>query len=80
MRKFERVPPRSDDDEVAGAAGEVEAKRLRQRVLSDEEAAAVVERVLGEIQVGGFEVLGSVKSPILGSGGNAEWVAWLRNA
>jgi 23S rRNA (cytidine1920-2'-O)/16S rRNA (cytidine1409-2'-O)-methyltransferase len=60
---------------------EVGARLTRGGVLDEAEAQRVVERVLGEMAGLGARVMGSVKSPIMGSKGkargNAEWLALL---
>ena len=56
---------------------EASPKLLRKGKLPDEQVSMVQASVLEEIQSLGFIVHQSVASPIRGSGGNAELLAWL---
>lgn len=58
---------------------EAEPPQLRKGVLPPEEVAAVVDRVCQQdVPATGFEVVGTVQSPITGSKGNIEVLAALR--
>jgi len=59
-----------------------EAQRsvLRNGLLPADQLSAVVASVSTEIRSLGFEIAGMVDSPIKGSGGNAEVLAWLISA
>jgi 23S rRNA (cytidine1920-2'-O)/16S rRNA (cytidine1409-2'-O)-methyltransferase len=59
---------------------EADKSLLRNGLLPAEQLAAVVLAVSGEIRSLGFEIAGLVDSPIKGSGGNAEVLAWLVSA
>jgi 23S rRNA (cytidine1920-2'-O)/16S rRNA (cytidine1409-2'-O)-methyltransferase len=59
---------------------EAERSMLRNGLLPSEKLAAVVAAVGAEIRSMGFEIAGMIDSPIKGSGGNAEVLAWLRSA
>jgi 23S rRNA (cytidine1920-2'-O)/16S rRNA (cytidine1409-2'-O)-methyltransferase len=56
---------------------EVEQSVLKKGILPDELVAPTVQRVLGEIASAGWQVLGTVDSPIKGQKGNAEALALL---
>src|SRR5687768_17030432 len=60
--------------------GAAEAAQLVKGVLPAEEVDAVVSRVSGDVRAAGFEVVATVRSPILGAKGNAEVLALLRPA
>ena len=51
---------------------------LRNGVLPEDRLDDVVHSVTSEIHAAGFEVLQITRSPIRGSGGNAEMLAWLK--
>jgi 23S rRNA (cytidine1920-2'-O)/16S rRNA (cytidine1409-2'-O)-methyltransferase len=57
---------------------EAEANRLRKGVLPGEEVDGVVAAVAVDIGAAGFDVIGTVASPITGAKGNAEVLACLR--
>jgi 23S rRNA (cytidine1920-2'-O)/16S rRNA (cytidine1409-2'-O)-methyltransferase len=57
---------------------EAEGGILRGGVLPPEHLDQVVEGVKGDIDVAGFELVGTVESPIRGAKGNAEVLCWLR--
>jgi 23S rRNA (cytidine1920-2'-O)/16S rRNA (cytidine1409-2'-O)-methyltransferase len=58
---------------------EAEPAQLRKGILPPEEVAAVVERVCQQaVPAAGFEVVGTVQSPITGAKGNVEVLAALR--
>jgi 23S rRNA (cytidine1920-2'-O)/16S rRNA (cytidine1409-2'-O)-methyltransferase len=57
---------------------EAERSQLVQGVLPEAEVDGVVERVTADIRGAGFEVLQTVRSPILGAKGNAEVLAHLQ--
>jgi 23S rRNA (cytidine1920-2'-O)/16S rRNA (cytidine1409-2'-O)-methyltransferase len=57
---------------------EAERSLLRNGLLPPDKLAAVVTAVANEIRSLGFEIAGMADSPIKGSGGNAEVLAWLR--
>ena len=57
---------------------EAERSQLAKGILPESEVDAVVERVRGDIHAAGFEVLQTVRSPILGAKGNAEVLAQLK--
>lgn len=50
---------------------------LRKGILPPERREEVVAQVADSIPALGFEVRGLTQSPITGSKGNAEWLAWL---
>jgi len=52
--------------------------RLQRGVLPADELDAVLAQVLDDIRATGFEVLGTIRSPIAGQGGNTEFLAHLR--
>jgi 23S rRNA (cytidine1920-2'-O)/16S rRNA (cytidine1409-2'-O)-methyltransferase len=56
---------------------EVDPSLLRQGVLPEEHLEQVVEAVKREIESGGWKWIAAVRSPIRGSGGNAEVLAEL---
>jgi 23S rRNA (cytidine1920-2'-O)/16S rRNA (cytidine1409-2'-O)-methyltransferase len=56
---------------------EAEPALLRRGILPQDQVEPVVTRVLSDVEVAGFAVLGQVESPIKGSKGNAEVLAWL---
>jgi len=56
---------------------EAEPAMLRKGVLPEENLDAVVEKVKYDIGQTGFELRRTVRSPIKGTGGNAELLAWL---
>lgn len=56
---------------------ESDLARKQQGVLSETEAIAMLDEVVGTIGRLGFTVRGIVKSPIEGQKGNIEFVAWL---
>jgi 23S rRNA (cytidine1920-2'-O)/16S rRNA (cytidine1409-2'-O)-methyltransferase len=57
---------------------EAEPAMLRKGVLPEENLDAVVEKVKYDIAQTGFELRRTVRSPIKGTGGNVELLAWLR--
>jgi 23S rRNA (cytidine1920-2'-O)/16S rRNA (cytidine1409-2'-O)-methyltransferase len=57
---------------------EAEPAMLRKGVLPEENLDAVVEKVKYDIGQTGFELRRTVRSPIRGTGGNVELLAWLR--
>ena len=57
---------------------EAEPSQLVKGVLPAERVDDVVSRVGGDVRVAGFELMGTVPSPILGAKGNAEVLAHLR--
>jgi 23S rRNA (cytidine1920-2'-O)/16S rRNA (cytidine1409-2'-O)-methyltransferase len=57
---------------------EAEPAMLRKGVLPEENLDAVVEKVKYDIGQTGFELRRTVRSPIKGTGGNVELLAWLR--
>jgi 23S rRNA (cytidine1920-2'-O)/16S rRNA (cytidine1409-2'-O)-methyltransferase len=57
---------------------EAEPGQLVKGILPAEQVDAVVSRVTGDVRAAGFEVVGTVRSPILGAKGNAEVLALLR--
>jgi 23S rRNA (cytidine1920-2'-O)/16S rRNA (cytidine1409-2'-O)-methyltransferase len=59
---------------------EADRSLLRNGLLPAEQLAPVIARVRQEIQAIGFVIAGVVDSPIKGSGGNAEVLAWLLSA
>jgi 23S rRNA (cytidine1920-2'-O)/16S rRNA (cytidine1409-2'-O)-methyltransferase len=59
---------------------EAERSMLRDGLLPSDKLGAVVAAVGAEIRSMGFEIAGMIDSPIKGSGGNAEVLAWLRSA
>ena len=57
---------------------EAEASMLRKGILVEESVDAVVDSVKGDIAASGFDVVAVVRSPIKGSKGNVEALAWLK--
>jgi 23S rRNA (cytidine1920-2'-O)/16S rRNA (cytidine1409-2'-O)-methyltransferase len=57
---------------------EADASLLRKGILPAESVEAVLEAVENDIRAAGFEILGRVRSPIKGAGGNIEALALLR--
>jgi 23S rRNA (cytidine1920-2'-O)/16S rRNA (cytidine1409-2'-O)-methyltransferase len=57
---------------------EADPKLLKKGILPEDEVAGVVDRVKGEIETAGFDVLGITDSPIKGAQGNRELLAHLR--
>jgi 23S rRNA (cytidine1920-2'-O)/16S rRNA (cytidine1409-2'-O)-methyltransferase len=57
---------------------EADPSRLRQGVLPEAEVDAVVEHVGQDIRAAGFEILRTIRSPILGAKGNVEVLAQLQ--
>lgn len=57
---------------------EAAASLLRNGVLPQEHLDAVLEAVKADIQAVGFDIVGVVQSPILGSKGNVEFLAYLK--
>jgi 23S rRNA (cytidine1920-2'-O)/16S rRNA (cytidine1409-2'-O)-methyltransferase len=57
---------------------EAEPALLRKGILPAELVVGVVESVSNDIRAAGFELVQTVDSPIKGSKGNAEVLAWLR--
>jgi 23S rRNA (cytidine1920-2'-O)/16S rRNA (cytidine1409-2'-O)-methyltransferase len=57
---------------------EADAALLRKGVLPEAEVAAVVDAVIGQIRAAGFDLIGTVPSPIKGAGGNVEVLAVLQ--
>jgi len=57
---------------------EAEASLLRKGVLPEESVEAAVELAKRDFLASGFEVVDSVRSPIKGSKGNVEVLAWLK--
>src|SRR5688572_29983006 len=57
---------------------EAEPSQLVKGVLPAERVDDVVSRVGGDVRAAGFELAGTVRSPILGAKGNAEVLAHLR--
>ena len=57
---------------------EADAMHLVKGILPARDVESVVERVLEDVRSLGFEVVHTVKSPILGAGGNAEALAEIR--
>jgi len=57
---------------------EADAKLLQKGVLPDDAVDSVLQAVRQETEAAGWDWLGSVRSPIRGSGGNIEVLAWLR--
>ena len=57
---------------------EAEQKLLAGGVLPEDRVESVVRSVVGEVEAMGFEVIGSVRSPIHGAKGNVEVLAALR--
>ena len=51
---------------------------LRKGILQEEHLPAVLQRVKADIAAAGFELMQITDSPILGSQGNRELLAWLR--
>jgi 23S rRNA (cytidine1920-2'-O)/16S rRNA (cytidine1409-2'-O)-methyltransferase len=56
---------------------EAEPALLRKGVLPEENLDAVVEKVKYDIAQAGFDLRRTVRSPIKGTGGNVELLAWL---
>lgn len=50
---------------------------LRQGILPAERLPEVIETVKADLAAAGFELRGLIDSPIKGTGGNAEMLAWL---
>ena len=59
---------------------EADPSQLNRGVLPEEEVDAVVRAVTADVLAAGFELLQTVRSPILGAKGNAEVLAMLRPA
>lgn len=59
---------------------EADPKLLVAGVLPADAVEGVVDAVKAQIIESGFQVLGTTRSPILGTKGNAEVLAWLRPA
>lgn len=57
---------------------EADAKLLHKGVLPDDAVDSVLESVRHETEAAGWDWLASVRSPIRGTGGNIEVLAWLR--
>jgi 23S rRNA (cytidine1920-2'-O)/16S rRNA (cytidine1409-2'-O)-methyltransferase len=57
---------------------EAEPATLRRGLLPEEEVPKVFDRVSADIEATGFALVAVTNSPIKGSGGNAELLAWLR--
>jgi predicted rRNA methylase YqxC with S4 and FtsJ domains len=57
---------------------EAEAAMLRRGILPEELVPQVVGSVRGDVAAAGFELVGTVDSPIKGAKGNAEVLALLR--
>ena len=51
---------------------------LRNGILPEERVDAVVAQAHADARVAGFEIVATVRSPILGAKGNAEVLSWLR--
>jgi 23S rRNA (cytidine1920-2'-O)/16S rRNA (cytidine1409-2'-O)-methyltransferase len=56
---------------------EAEASLLRRGVLPEQNLETVVEKVKYDVAHAGFEWRQTVRSPIKGTGGNVELLAWL---
>ena len=59
---------------------EAESSVLRNGVLPSQQLDPILARVQGEILHSGFDIAQLIPSPIKGTGGNAELLAWLRPA
>ena len=57
---------------------EANKKLLKKGVLEESDAKEVAENVLEEIKSLGLKVNGFVKSPVIGKGGNTEYLAFLQ--
>jgi 23S rRNA (cytidine1920-2'-O)/16S rRNA (cytidine1409-2'-O)-methyltransferase len=57
---------------------EAEKRLLRKGLLPPEHFAAVFGETSADIDRAGFSILAVTQSPISGSGGNREWLAWLQ--
>jgi 23S rRNA (cytidine1920-2'-O)/16S rRNA (cytidine1409-2'-O)-methyltransferase len=57
---------------------EAERALLKKGVLPEERVPEIVEKVAADIAAAGFELCGTVESPIKGAKGNVEVLAWLR--
>jgi 23S rRNA (cytidine1920-2'-O)/16S rRNA (cytidine1409-2'-O)-methyltransferase len=57
---------------------EAEKHLLRKGLLSPEHFASTMESTTRDIESAGFSLLAVTESPIAGSGGNREWLGWLR--
>jgi 23S rRNA (cytidine1920-2'-O)/16S rRNA (cytidine1409-2'-O)-methyltransferase len=57
---------------------EAEAALLKRGVLPEERVGEIIERVGRDIAAAGFELCGTVPSPIRGAKGNVEVLAWLK--
>ena len=57
---------------------EAEPSALRKGVLPEENLDAVIEKVKYDVARAGFELRQTVRSPIKGTGGNVELLAWLK--
>src|SRR5690349_13575804 len=53
---------------------------LKKGVLPEEYVPEIVEKVASDIAAAGFQLCGTVESPIKGAKGNVEVLAWLRPA
>ena len=56
---------------------EAEAAMLKKGILPEERVGEIVEKVSADIAAAGFELRGTVESPIKGAKGNAEVLVWL---
>ena len=56
---------------------EAERKERRRGVVRPEALDGVVERVVGQLRQAGFHVAGCVRSPLVGGGGNVEFLLLL---
>ncbi len=57
---------------------EAEKHLLRKGLLPPENFNPVMESTTRDIEAAGFKLLAVTESPISGSGGNREWLGWLR--
>jgi len=57
---------------------EADAPLLRRGVLPEENLPAVVKKVKYDIAQAGFDLRETVRSPVKGTGGNVELLAWLK--
>ena len=57
---------------------EADASALKKGILPEELVPGIVERVAEDIRAAGFELRGTVESPIKGAKGNTEVLGWLR--
>ena len=57
---------------------EADRSQLKKGILPEDAVDAVVEHVTHDIRAAGFDVIATVRSPILGAKGNAEVLAHLR--